>query len=217
MNETTTSENSSDTLTQLPADVSTTPSPGRTTVVAEKVKEDPLARIVPSPVVESSSDEAFQAAMTKHRAWLDSVIDPRKEALWGQRANFTGHDFSGVNLEAIDLRGAELSGAKFDGAWLRKANLAGAKKVGASFVGTDLCDANLSRCNLTDATFEKANLRGANLKDAVIDQANFNEAQLSDAKFNQPRLQRMATAEQTKSAPVTTAEQIFEPSSEAGV
>jgi hypothetical protein len=183
----------------------------------EKVKEDPLARIVPSPVVESSSDEAFQAAMTRHRAWLDSVIDPRKEALWGQRANFTGHDFSGVNLEAVDLRGAELSGAKFDGAWLRKANLAGAKMVGTSFVGTDLCDANLSRCNLTDATFEKANLRGANLKDAVIDQANFSEAQLTDAKFNQPRLQRIATAETSKAAPATTADQIFEPSSDASI
>jgi len=175
-------------------------------------KVDPLAKIIPSPVVQVVSDEVFQGAMAKHRLWLESVLDPRKEALWGQRANFSGQDFSGMDLEAIDLRGADLSGAKLDGAYLRGANLSGAKMVGTSLVGTDLCEANLSRCNLTNANLQRANMKSATLRDATIDQADFNGADLLDARVNQPRLQRMTAAtEATTASPVAPTPDLSQP------
>ena len=135
----------------------------------EKIKEDPLSKIVPAPRVAITCREDLDAVLEKHRSWYQSVVDPRANLLWGHRANLAGQDMSGWNLEGIDLRGADLSNVNFDGCMMQTINLAGAKLSGASMVGADLYRANLSRANLTTTILKRANLKESNFKDALME------------------------------------------------
>ena len=88
------------------------------------------------------STDKLNEILANHKLWIDSNSE------YGNRANLSGANLRGANLNDANLSSADLSGA----------NLCDADLSGADLSGANLCDADLSGANLRGA-----NLRGANL------------------------------------------------------
>jgi uncharacterized protein YjbI with pentapeptide repeats len=102
-----------------------------------------------------------------------------------RRADLRGADLNEAELRRADLRGANLSGANLSrvylsGANLGEADLSGANLRGAYLIGADLRDANLIGANLREANLKLANLIGADLHGADLSGANLRDAYLSE-------------------------------------
>jgi hypothetical protein len=112
--------------------------------------------------------DKLDEVLRQHKIWLETLGQE------GQRADLSGANLSGANLEYADLRGANLWYAN-----LRKADLRGA----------DLCDADLRGADLKGACLEYADLWGANLegvdlRGACLEYADLGDAYLYGAKFD---------------------------------
>lgn len=121
----------------------------------------------------------LQEVLKKHAEWLD---DNTK----GERADFTGADFTWANFTGADLTNADFTNAKLNGADFTNANLINADFTNANFTDADLTWANFTGANftgadLTDAELTWANFTGADFTGADLTNANFTNANLSEA------------------------------------
>jgi uncharacterized protein YjbI with pentapeptide repeats len=107
--------------------------------------------------------------------------------------DFTGADFSSLDLAGIDFSDAlldgvnfqntNLSNSKLNGAVLTRGNFIGAKLAGASCVGANLGFATLSGVNAVAADFSKAILAGADLSACNFSKAILTGADLLGARM----------------------------------
>lgn len=137
-----------------------------TTKEGESWKEV-LSKIEPSEPRPVESEEELRDILRLHEAWMNSVLDPKRETSSG-RANLRG-----ANLQGFDIRYQNLSCAD-----LREANLMGTNLEGANLVSAKLQGANLQGANLKNAKFRRAQLDHADLRDADMDHADWRGASL---------------------------------------
>ena len=99
--------------------------------------------------------------------------------------DFSGTDFSGMNLRGVDFSGSNLSGANF---W------------GAQLAGTDFINSNLTGAKFSNARFEggvhhlyssgySANFNGADLNGCDLSGANVNSANFVNTNFGEALIQ----------------------------
>ncbi|MEQ9358024.1 pentapeptide repeat-containing protein [Coleofasciculus chthonoplastes] len=103
--------------------------------------------------------------------------------------DFSGANLSGANLSESSLKGANLSGTDFSKANLRKADLGdkGYEYTGSwlerRYFNTNLTNSNLTGADLHGANLHEANLSGAEFYGANLIRANLSEIQAADAQF----------------------------------
>ncbi|KWT92961.1 MULTISPECIES: DUF2169 domain-containing protein [unclassified Variovorax] len=130
----------------------------------------------------------------------ERAAEARREIEWllarGTRqlpaADFTGADFSNLDLRGIDFTGAWLESARFSGANLsgaifRAAVLAHADLRGAIAIGTVFQAANLGRALLGGAVFDRAEFSGANLQYCGFEATQLRQARLAGAELMDTR------------------------------
>jgi uncharacterized protein YjbI with pentapeptide repeats len=120
----------------------------------------------------------------------DSLAQLVEEAI-SRRVDFSGADFSSVDLARADLSGGRfckadfrnacLLGTDFTGANLAKATLVSSNLFGAVLYKTNLAGADLSDANLAMVYAMWAFLPAANLAECNLSQANFSGAHLANA------------------------------------
>ena len=117
------------------------------------------------------SQEKLQEILETHKLWVESG---GKKSYWANlsKVDFTGFDFSGVNLTSVVIYESNLRGV----------NLQGANLTRAYFSESDLRGANLSGANLTRAYFSRTNLREADLRVATA-----KGCWIGGARFSLPR------------------------------
>jgi uncharacterized protein YjbI with pentapeptide repeats len=98
---------------------------------------------------------------------------------------FAGIDFTGADFSGLDLRDVN-----FQGAWLESADLRNANLSGADFTGAVLAHAKLEGAICIGAKFGKANLGKAALARGVFDDADFSEAVLMRCAFAGTQMRR---------------------------
>ena len=91
---------------------------------------------------------------------------------------FAGIDFTGADFSGLDLREVN-----FEGAWLESADLRNANLSGANLAGAVLAHANLEGVIAFGARFSKANLGKALLARGVFDGSDFSDAVLMRCAF----------------------------------
>ena len=91
---------------------------------------------------------------------------------------FAGIDFTGADFSGLDLREVN-----FEGAWLESADLRNANLSGANLAGAVLAHANLEGVIAFGARFSKANLGKAVLARGVFDGSDFSDAVLMRCAF----------------------------------
>lgn len=96
------------------------------------------------------------------------------------RADFTGADFSGLDLREVN----------FEGAWLESVNFSNANLSGATFAGAVLAHANLEGAIAIGASFREANLGKAQLARGVFDGSDFSQAMLMHCAFGGTQMRR---------------------------
>lgn len=87
--------------------------------------------------------------------------------------NFTGVNFSSLNLEGINFSNMNMPVSQFVSCIL----------IGADFYNSNLNGADFSDANLINVNFEKTNLAGANFSLAKLIRANFNGSDLTLVNF----------------------------------
>jgi uncharacterized protein YjbI with pentapeptide repeats len=126
-----------------------------------------------------------------------NIFSNRLSLYYLSYANFTGCNFSGVDISKLDLQYATLTGVISDATtgqnytlptnwslingylvgpganftnqpYLYGLNLSGINLTGANFSGANLTNTNLTNSNLTGANFSGANLTNANLSNANL-------------------------------------------------
>jgi len=138
------------------------------------------------------TQKELKDVLKRHKAWI-------KGSLEGEKANLSGADLSGMELEqwvslydadltGINLSRAHLVGVDFELANLRGANLTYANFTAANLGYADLRDADLSWADLTKANLHGADLRYANLRRAQLTNANLYGARLDGANLNYANL-----------------------------
>jgi len=132
-----------------------------------------LARIEPSEPKEVQSQEHFKDVLRLHEAWMNSVLDPKRDVGTGRAnlrgANLQGFDIRYQNLSCADLREANLMGANLEGANLVSAKLQGANLQGANLKNAKLRRAQLDGADLRDADYEEADWRGASVTGTILE------------------------------------------------
>ncbi|BEP57799.1 DUF2169 domain-containing protein [Variovorax sp. V118] len=121
--------------------------------------------------------------------------------------DFTGADFSGLDLrdvnfqgawlESVDLRRANLSGADLSGAVLAHANLEGAIAIGTKFGKANLGKARLAGGVFDDADFGNATLMGCHFAGTQMRRAGFIGANLLETTWGEADWQGATLAGQT--------------------
>ncbi|MEZ2297759.1 DUF2169 domain-containing protein [Variovorax sp. RCC_210] len=98
---------------------------------------------------------------------------------------FAGIDFTGADFSGLDLRNVN-----FVGAWLESANLRNSNLSGADFSGAVLAHANLEGVIAIGTRFAKANLGKAVLAGGVFDESDFSGAMLMHCAFAGTQMRR---------------------------
>ena len=133
--------------------------------------------------------DLLQQGVDSWNFWRERNLDVEVDL---SEINFSG-DFSGINFSEVNLSGSNFSELDLSGANLSGADLSGTNLNEAQLIDTDLSKANLSKANLSeaylaDANVCGANLVGANLKEAHLADANFSDANLSGANLSKAYL-----------------------------
>lgn len=117
---------------------------------------------------------------------VSRAADQRLALALSLRADLTGVDLRGRNLERVylydkDLTGAELSGANLSEATLTRARLRHARLIDADLSDAQLREADLRRADLSGTSLAYAVLRGADLRGATLAGADLLRTDLSQA------------------------------------
>ncbi|MEM1349348.1 MAG: pentapeptide repeat-containing protein [Myxococcota bacterium] len=113
---------------------------------------------------------------------------------WRQEHPTEALDFSGQDFSSLDLSGALLMGVKLDGADFSHARLvgtvfAGASLKGASFTNADLTEAVFGPPELMHADLAASPLSDALVQGAAAKRANFRHATVTGAQFRQANVE----------------------------
>lgn len=104
------------------------------------------------------------------------------------RAEFTGLDFTDIDLQQARLAGANLSGVTLRGARLTRADISGSNLAGAFLKEAQLGRAKLADSILCETNFVRAFLRNADLTRAQLNNANLGDADLARANLRRSNL-----------------------------
>ena len=107
--------------------------------------------------------------------------------------DFTGWDFSNVNLHGNSLQCSNLVGCDFSSADLSSADLGGTDCTNSTFfrailAGTDFENANLSNCSFEKATIYDADFTGADLSEANLSYLDLTGMEFSEVDFSKANL-----------------------------
>jgi uncharacterized protein YjbI with pentapeptide repeats len=116
----------------------------------------------------------------------EMLVASQKKVRYFAGMDFTGADFSSLDLRQFDFSGAWLESANFSKSNLSGANFSGAVLAhadlrGAIMVGTKLNAANLGRAQLKDAVFDTADLSAAILMGCSMDGVQLSRVQIQGA------------------------------------
>jgi hypothetical protein len=148
------------------------------------------------PIFFSVLFSIFTAMYSFSQSWIEETIDPDTGLRTGvinyngrewkiePNKNFSGQDFSGVDLANANLSGAWFNETNLSEANLRKANLKGAQISKTNFVGADLTEAVLSEVEGSSADFSDAILKGSNFVNASISVSRFGGSFIEGTNFS---------------------------------
>ncbi len=125
------------------------------------------------------------AAPAMQAAQAATLKEGMRQALAGGLRFFVGMDFTGADFSGLDLRDVN-----FTGAWLEAVDFRQANVSGANFSAAVLAHACLEGAIGIKATLRTANLGRSRWKGAVFDEADFTDAQLSHADLGGASLRR---------------------------
>lgn len=103
-----------------------------------------------------------------------------------RKADLSGQNLAGANLNDTNLRRADLSGANLDRATLRRADLRRAKFVGTTLRGADFTSATLVECDLRNALLDDCLVYGISAWNLKLDGAS--QRRLVVSRSSEPTL-----------------------------
>jgi len=124
----------------------------------------------------------LQQGQTGVNSWNALRLFSRREV------DFTGTDFSNLELSSILLHNFDGKRSRFDGAAMQRAQLIEADVCEASFIATDLASAVLISALAQGTNFTQAKLTGANMFRAKLQNAILKEADLTDTDLKEADL-----------------------------
>ncbi len=193
-------------------------------IVEVPTKGEIFVKMIPDCTSKADNQPSRRIDMTTAPQLLDRALQARNGSKQGQVKaiefllksdfNFSGTDFSGVNLKGIQFKNTDLSGAKFDFSNLEKSNLNGAilknntlhfaradslqlldgilskgkaaylKATNARFNGTDLSGSFFFGCDFSGTDFTGANLEGTVFAFCTLTNTIFEKTILRNTQLN---------------------------------